>query len=370
MARFSYLSIALSILSSCIPHSRGFSTSRLLSSAAVNNHIFRRKNRYTLSGRESQGRYSDGRCLVRHVVTDQTEFISHSDEDGGRSYDFISVEEAEEALREERARYEGERSELEWLLEIQRLQLQSLANGQIEEQNAGDKNHESRARSSSNDAKSSSRILILGGHGHRDANTKNSGKKNRNKANRRGFRNKTNRKYHNDSNGSDDTYSKMHELEFLLQDAVIENEKLTRRLHEQRYQYDVERSLFEDELREGRSRLNCVRDELHMERAYFETSRRMLQQLVQEERQKVQQLEKELTMMMISRGELLSRQEQSEDEYQEQQHQKYPQTQHMQQEQSYNRVNDANSYHQQKRRENAQPDFTMNINDVQCPLYP
>ena len=370
MDRSPYLLIVLGILASLLPHSRGFSTSRLLSSNADKNHAFCRINRYIFSSRESQLRYFDGGSLVLHVATDQTTMTSHADEDEGLSYDFISVEEAEEALREERARYEGERSELEWLLEVQRQQLRDLADGRREKENIGDKKYESRGRSGSNRTKSSSRIVILGAHGHGDANTKSSGKKNRKKGNRRSFRNNTSRKYYNDPNDNDDTYSKMKELEYLLQDAVVENEKLTRRLNEQRHQYNVERSIYEDELREGRGRLNGIRDELHMERAYFETTRRMLQQLLQEEQQKVQELEKELTMLMISREEVLSHQGQSQDEYQERQRQEHAETEYIQQEQSYSQFKDTNSYHHQKRRGSTQTGFTMNINDVHCPLYP
>lgn len=370
MGRSPLLLFALGVLSSFIPRSRGFSTSQLLSSNVMKYYLFRRANRHKLSNRESQRGAFDGGGLVLHIATDPTIIASHADEDGGRSYDFVSVEEAEEALQKERARYEGERSKLEWLLEVQHQQLQDLANGRREKAKVGGKNDGNRGRNSSGATKSSSRIVILGAHGHVDANMKSSGKKNRQKGNRTSFRKNSKRKDRDNSNDNDYTYSEMQELEYFLQDAVVENEKLRRRLHEQRHQYNIERAIFEDELREGRDQLNCVRDELHMERAYFETSRRMLQQLLQEEQQKVQELEKELRMIMISRGEVLSHQEQSQDDYQERRRQEHAQKQYIQQEQYRDPMHDTNNYHQQKRRSSNKAGFTMNINDVQCPLYP
>jgi len=304
--------------------------------------------------------------LVLHVAADQTRITSHADDDGKRSYDFISVEEAEEALQEERHRYEGERSELEWLLEIQRQQLQELSDGRRQKKKVDDTNEGSKARLDGHATKSSSRILILGS----DTNVKNTSKKYRRKSSRQNFRNNRNQKDRNTSHKNDDTYFKMKQLENLLQNAVVDNENLKRQLDEQRHQYNIERSMFEDELREGRGRLNCIRDELHMERAYFETSRRMLQQLLQEEQQKVQELENELMMIMISRGEVLSNQKQSQVESQELRRQDDAQEQYIRQDHSRNETNDARSYQQQNKRGSTQAGFTMNINDVQCPLYP
>jgi len=344
MTRFPFLLTALGVLSSVIPHSRGFSTSRLLSSNAVKNDLLRRI-------------YFRG-SLVLRVAADQT---TTTDE-----IDFISVEEAEETLREERARYEGVRSELEWLLEVQRQELLELEDGRREKEKVEDTNERNRERRSSHATKSSSQIVILGA----DTNVKNSGKKSRRKGNSRNFRSNNNRKDHNNANKNDDTFFKMKQLENLLQEASVENKTLIRRLHQQCHQYNIERSMFEDELQEGHDRLNCVRDELHMERAYFETSRRMLQQLLQEEQQNVQELEKELMMIMISRGEVLSHQEQSQVDYNEPQRQDHVQEEYIRYGHSSNENNDAKSYQQKKRRDRNMAGFTMNINDVQCPLYP
>jgi hypothetical protein len=339
MAHFPFLLAALGVLSSVVPHSIGFSTSRLISSNAVKNGLLRRM-------------YFHG-SLVLHVAPDQTTIIDE--------VDFISVEEAEEALQEERARYEGERSELEWLLEFQRQQLRELVDGRQEKQSVDDTSERKRERRSSHDTKCSSRIVILGTH----AKMKSSGKKRRRKINSRNFRNISNQKDRKNENDNDGTFFKMKQLENLLQEATVDNEALIRRLYQQRHQYNIDRSMFEDELREGHNRLNCVRDELHMERAYFQTSRRMLEQ-----QQKVQELEKELMMLMISRGELLSHQEQSQFESNEVQCQGHVQEEYIRRDHSRNENNDARSYQQGKRRDTILAGFTMNINDVQFPLYP
>lgn len=355
--------VSLGAVSFFIPHSRAFSTSRLISSSAAKKHSSRRRFRQCLN-KDYQRGYLDGGNPVLQVATDPTAITSDTNEDDNRSYDFISVEEAEEALEEERARYEGERSELEWLLEAQRQQLQDLEDGRREKETSGVKNKVSRAAKPS-------RIVILGAQGHVNANVNNNGKRNRKKSNRRGFRNSTNRIDRDSSIGDDDNYLKMEQLENLLQIAIVENEKLTRRLREQHHQYNIERSVYEDELLEERGRLNCVRDELHMERAYFETSRRMLEQLLQEEQQKVRELENQLMMMMSAHGEVLSYEEQSQEEYQEQRRQEEAQNQRMQQQHTHNHRNNEGRHEQQKRRHvGSQPGFTMNINDVQCPLYP
>lgn len=353
MQRSTFALFALGVFSSSISSSNSFSTSSLISSATLEKSISRRRDEQA-SERDPQRRCFDRGTVLLHVAADPTTGTSQTDEDDGSTYDFISVKEAEEALRRERSRYEGERSDLQWLLEVQRRQLQDLAEGRRGKRNGGDEN---RVR---NSAGASSRIVILGAQARVDART------NRRKAARRGSRNSANDNDRNNNN--DGTYHRMGELENLLQDAIIENEKLTRQLREQHHQYQLERSMYEEELGEERGRLNYVRDELHMERAYFETSRRMLEHLIEEEQQKVRQLEKEL-MMMASREQMFSQENQSQEQYQEmertQQAPKQQQAQAQQQSQGQSQINN-----QQRRRGRSQAGFTMNINDVQCPLYP
>jgi len=359
MARSPFVLFALSVLSSSIPSSQGFSTSRLLSSSNLKKSLSCQRNQKRLP-RESQRRFFHGSIVVLRVAIDPTTITSHVDEDGGHSYDFISVEEAEEALQRERDRYEGERSELQWRIETQRQQLQDLADGRGEKEKTGDRNRRCSHSRGGDDVISSSRIVILGAHAHTDANTMNIGKKNR--------KNESIGSSRSNANGNDDSYLRMEQLEDLLQDAIVENEKLTSRLRKQHHRYNVESSVYEDELREERGRLNCVRDELHMERAYFETSRRMLEHLLVAEQQKVQELEKEL-MIMIFGEHVFSEEKQSQEEYQEEQRPQYTRKENVRQEHTHSQINNEKR-HQQKKRGRAHADFTMNINDVQCPLYP
>jgi len=290
------------------------------------------------------------------VATDPTTAATSDGGNRDRSYDFISVEEAEEALRRERLRYQQERSELQWLLENQRKQLQALANKKRESERNGGK---TRGTSGENPSK---RIVVRGSHAHMDINPING--RNRKTPN-------TNGRGRSRANEKDATYDKMKRLESLLQDAIVDNEKLTSQLHAQKHRYNAERKAYENELRKERSRLHSIRDELHMERAYFETSRRMLERLLEEEQRKVQQLEQELSMMM-------SRQRRTDERVQQQQrqHQAHQQQQNTQQyrrqahqEQMHNTSNPKQQQAENTERVRRKVDFTMNINDVACPLY-
>lgn len=342
---------AVVVLSS-VSSSSGFSTSKLISSPSLGKSICRRKDQRS-SGGVPQPQKFDRRIVLVHVATDPTTATSQTDEDDGSSYDFISVKEAEERLRQERARYEGERSDLEWLLEVQRRQLQELSEGRRGKGNVGDKMAQ----------KAASRIVILGAHAHVESrnNGRKRGTRNASRNNRNGDRNNV--------NNNDGTYHRMEELENLLQNAIMENEKLTRQLREQHHQYNEERSMYEEELREERGRLNYVRDELHMERAYFETSRRMMEQLIVEEQQKVQQLEKEL-MMMVSHDQAFSQENESQQTYQESYDELERKQEQKQQQQAQQQYRHNPSTNENRRRSRNQSGFTMNINDVQCPLYP
>jgi len=327
----------------------------------VKKNNFRRRYQHDSPG-EPQRRWVGTDVILLRVATDPTTVTSHADEGGERSYDFISVEEAEDALRRERARYEGERSELEFLLEVQREQLKDLANGRREKGRTGGKNYSGTARNgvlhgrNGDGGHSPTRIVIRGSHARANVHVDemNSNKKSRPKSTRNSFR--------NNANENDDSLLRMEELEDLLQGAIIENEKLSRRLRDQRHQYNVERTVHEDELREERGRLNCVRDELHMERAYFETSRRMLERMLEDEQRKVQELEQEL-LMIISQEQVFPPEDQAPEDYQQHQ-QQAPKNQ------SNSQFNNGNGQQENRGRRRTRADFTMNINDVQCPLYP
>ena len=249
MFRFSFTGFsALALLLSSVPSSQGFSTSRLLSSSSLKNNCCRREY-HQKSLRKPQRRCFDEGVILLRVATDPTTVTTSTGEDGERSYDFISVEEAEEALQQERTRYEGERSELEWLLEIQHQQLKDLNKngGKIRGdrgRNRGDQ------RGSDDDIISSTRMVIHGTNAHDDVSTIDNGKKNRKKDTKGSNR-----------DNNDGTLLRMEQLEALLQDAMVDNEELTIRLRDHHHQYNAERAEYEDELREERGRLNCVRDE-------------------------------------------------------------------------------------------------------------
>lgn len=347
MIRCTFCLFSLALLSSSNPFSEGFSTSKLISSSRTKKGLCRTRYERNLE-RRPQLTCNDERTVLLQVAIDPTTATASAGGDSERPYDFISVEEAEEALQLERSRFEGERSELQWLLETQRQQLQDLMNESRENCKSGNTGQNRGIyRRSGEYAIASKRILIRGTHAHADINSMNE-RRNRKKANVREKR-----------NNADDTYIRMKRLESLLQDAIVENEKLTSQLCNQQHQYNAERNAYENELRDEQHRLHSFRDELHMERAYFETSRRMLERLLEEEQQKVQELEQELFMMMTGE-EVFSQRDQSDEQQDEQQRQQHSQKQHQKEQQ------------RQKKRARGEQNggFSMNINDVQRPLYP
>jgi len=352
--------VFLAFLSSSILSLQGFSTSRLLSSSSLKKNCCRRGYQQKSLTTPQQRCFDEGIVLLR-VATDTTTVTTTADEDSERSYDFISVEEAQDALRRERSRYEGERSELQHLLDIQHQQLKDLTEGRRDDKvKNGGKNRGDSDRNRGDNEISTTRMVIHGTHAHVDVSAIDNHKNNRKKGSVR----------HN-MNDNGDTFLRMERLEAILQDAMVDNEELTIRLRDQHHQYNLERTEYEDELREERDRLNCVRDELHMERAYFETSRRMLEGLLEEEQQKVQELEQEL-LMMITQEQVFFQHKRSQEQYQEQQRQEQAQKQQQEQHQHmYRNINSGNRQQQQERAMGGDRiGFIMNINDVQCPLYP
>jgi hypothetical protein len=349
------------LILSIFPSSEGFSTSKLISSS--NLKPFRHIKKKNCSNRYHREPLVILRAAA-DATTDTTTTTSASSEitEKPRSYDFISVEEAEDSLRQERARYEGERSELKQLIEIQNQQLRRSAEGRRDKvkDNIG-RNHPRAEKPSS------ARIVVQ----NSAAGAFNYAQKNRKK--RTGnINNGSNNKVNND------LILRMEQLEARLRDALIDNDKLTRRLHEQHRQYNAERAELEDQLREEQDRLDSAREELYMERSYFETSRRMLEGLLEVETHKVQVLEQELEhefLMQITREEDFSQQRQSlEEQHQRQQQAQIQQEQDLErrrrQEQELYAYNNSNHNGNGSNRQQQDDCFTMNINDVQCPLYP
>jgi len=370
MTRTVFGLLALALLSSFFPSSKGFSLTRLLHSSS-NQRSCRNIKRKNYRCRNHRALY-----FLLRVATDPTTADTISeDKEKPLSYDFISVEEAETHLQRERTRYEMERSELQRLLDLQSQQLQDLAEGQLGKGTEGGNNSRSRGGAES---QTSTRMVV-----HDSAvGVINSIKKNRNKCNNKSDSNKKNA----------DTMLKMELLEARFRDALIDNEELTRLLHDQHREYRLERAALEDQLREEQDRLDYIRDKLHTERAYFETSRRMLERLLGEEEQKVHELEQELLMLM-TREQIFSEQKRSleqqqyrqeqeqarkqEEEEEEQQRRRRRRIQLQVQEQKlreYNNSYNGNGNNQQRQEEigmSVNPTgFSMNINDVQCPLFP
>jgi len=367
MSRYRLVLFVLCVFSDYVPFPHGFSTSSLVCSNAIKKDFSRLRHGWSPDN-SSQQQHFNGNIIILHAEP-VTIAAAHADVDDRRSYDFISVEEAEETLQRERARYEGERSNLQWLLEVQRRQLQDLSDGRREKGTTEEVNRDGRVRnqrvySRSKDFETlSSRIVILGAHA--DTDVVSSREENRRKGTRGSSQNNVNDNNQNSTNCSDNTYVRMEQLENLIHDAIVENKKLSRQLRKERHQYNFERSIYEDELREERARLNCVRDELYVERANFEKSRRTLEYLLDEEENKMDEIKKEL-MMLFSHDQALSREKQSHGHYQEQQHQQWAKKQFVRKGQTENQNNWKNGHQQGKR----VAGFTMNINDVHFPLYP
>jgi len=365
MIRTTFGLFSLALLSSFFPSSKGFSLSRLLLSSSNLEPCrnIKRKNCGCRNHRELG--------ILLRVATDPTTATATVSEDKKktRSYDFISVEEAEIHLQRERTLYESERSELQRLLDLQSQQLRDLAEGRLGKDteggnNRGDigRNHLSRSRMVVHD----SSVGVI-----------NSVKINRNKCNNKSDSNKKNA----------DTMLRMELLEARFRDALIDNEELTRCLHDQHREYHFERAELEVQLREEQDRLDYIRDELHMERAHFETSRRMLERLLGEEQQKVHELEQELLMLM-TREQIFSEQKRSLEQQQYRQEQVQKQQEEEEQLQrrrriqvqvqerklhEYNNSNNGDWSNRQRQEEigmSVNPiGFAMNINDVQCPLF-
>ena len=311
-----------------------------------------------------------------------------------RSYDFISVEEAENALRRERARYEGERSELQRLVDVQSRQIRELSERGMHTTTTTTTTTTGKDKGiSDNDAvvdKDTSVQIIV--HDSSVTGVINNGKRIR----RNSRSNKGSSSSNNNSNKEENAniMAKMKRMEIEFREVLMDNEELTRNFRDQRHQFLAERDDLEDQIKEEQIRLDCARDELHMERAYFETSRRMLERLLDDEQQKVQELEQEL-LMLITREQIFSEQKRSLEQQEQKLRQEYAQTQQKEkendegEEQQQQQQQRQHEYAQQMQEENVYVyndsttdrkesmvggnpgGFSMlNNNDVHCPLYP
>jgi hypothetical protein len=211
-------------------------------------------------------------------------------------YVFISMEEAEEALRKERARFDKEKAEMRYLLEVQRNQLEELA-GRREHRNRvvsrkqtkpitgglmqpdpvfGSVNGSTTTKSVSvaSAASSSSGTTLSNSAPHDQA-----------------------MKWADTEGGyqqQDQYQEQLRHIEHKLRHVLNENTRLMQRLQDQHKTFQMEKNDFKERIMEERERLQHLREELHMERAYFETSRKLLENLLETEKKKVMALKAEL----------------------------------------------------------------------------
>lgn len=287
----------------------------------------------------------------------------------GRSYDFISVEEAEEKLKKQRTRHEKERSNLQRLIDVQNQQIRDLSS-----RSRKDKKDEDISKPSKS---SMTRIIVPDFDGDViNINGKGGFRKNKKRGNARGYYNKEKKRKDDKRNANDDDImARMKYMEERFRQAVIDNKELSKRLQVQRRQYLEEREGLENQIRNEQDKLNCVRDELHMERAYFETSRRMLERLLEDEQRKVEELEQEI-LMLLTREQIFYSEQRIQEHNVEQQSHQNEEGQYRRRQQPIKQNDDPFVVNipvknRNRRAPSTTPNgFTMNINDVHCPLFP
>jgi hypothetical protein len=205
---------------------------------------------------------------------------------GDVKYIFISVEEAEEALRQERMFFDKERQQMRGLLDDQRRQLEELASRQVQRQA-----HSSKRKGSSSISESSNPAgdILESGNCSITPSTPL-------------FTSKM-EPHHQAINGVNAEGGVMHQeqyqeklmnIENQLSHIMDENERLVKRLQDQHRNFKVEKLELQERILEEQERLTHLREELNMERAYFETSRKLLENLLETEQKKVMSLQEEL----------------------------------------------------------------------------
>lgn len=239
---------------------------------------------------------------------------SYSDEE----YVFISVEEAEQAMRRERMQYERDHEEMRRLIAEQRHQLDELTNRAAQhKQNRGEQSPtQPRIRvthvvggGSSTPSMSASSSAPM-----RDSfSTHRHNEEHHQRQHRDHYRHSSSQKqpfvqsdaaFSTGDSYSDDAtplswntryhQAQLIDLEHRLHEAMQENAVLMQRLRDQRHMYDEEKEELERRVLEERERVLCLQEELSMERAYFEQSKNMLEDLLTTEQKKVQNLQEDL----------------------------------------------------------------------------
>jgi hypothetical protein len=212
-------------------------------------------------------------------------FANNKDNDS--EYVFISMEEAEAALRRERLEFDKERHELNSMLEKQRTQLEDLCRGRPRNnQGTVDDDEvitpelvdlddvESIRKSKSSKSPTMMTSISSNTAPHEQA------------------------MQWADAEGGlmqqQEYQEQLRNIENQLRHVMGENERLMKRLQDQHRNYQGEKRELQERIMEERERLVHLREELNMERAYFETSRKLLENLLETEQKKVMALQEEL----------------------------------------------------------------------------
>ncbi|KAG7345910.1 hypothetical protein IV203_004977 [Nitzschia inconspicua] len=204
-------------------------------------------------------------------------------------YVFISVEEAEEALRHERMQFDKERQQMHVMLEDQRRQLEELASRQGQRQARS-----SKRRGSPSNVSSATTIP----HDIIDVNAEDDGKSTSSSSLSSNTAPHEQAMKWADTEGGlmqQEQYQEhLRNIENQLRHVMGENERLMKRLQDQHRDFQCEKRELQERIMEERERLSHLREELNMERAYFDTSRKLLENLLETEQKKVMALQEEL----------------------------------------------------------------------------
>lgn len=239
---------------------------------------------------------------------------------------FISVKEAEEAVRQERESSHYERQALRDMLEEQRLQLEALQASRRRRSNGGAAGHGPAAasgnvievmvgtggmsstsqaantmmgRRSSSGKMMSTSLLVepdpVFDRINNDGRASSSYTPPKTVMWRDSVRyNKHQEQQHADAQQQQHHREQLFEIESQLRDVMEQNSFLLKQLHEQHIAHEEERAEWESRIAEEHDRLLHLQEELCVERAYFDTSRKLLEGLLETEQKKVRALQDEL----------------------------------------------------------------------------
>jgi chromosome segregation ATPase len=204
-------------------------------------------------------------------------------------YVFISMEEAEEALRQERMQFDRERQQMRGLLEDQRRQLEELAARQGQ-----------RAARSKRKGPSATTIVppdVIDVTTESKSTTVVSSSSSSSSLSSNTAPHEQAMQWADTEGGlmqQEQYQEQLRNIEHQLRHVMGENERLMKRLQDQHRNFQGEKRELQERIMEERERLTHLREELNMERAYFDTSRKLLENLLETEQKKVMALQEEL----------------------------------------------------------------------------